>query len=102
MTVEQRFIECNRDFRRLTTAIRSIFFTDIESPIKENKELIMSTVAELQTLPGGNLAEEIASLRSELEEVKLRTPQDKVSIILLSGDFDKAMAAFMMANGAAA
>ncbi|QKQ25171.1 hypothetical protein [Candidatus Reidiella endopervernicosa] len=62
----------------------------------------MSTVAELQTLPGGNLAEEIASLRSELEEVKLRTPQDKVSIILLSGDFDKAMAAFMMANGAAA
>ncbi len=39
---------------------------------------------------------------SQLTEIKKHLPEDKVSIIVFSGDFDKAMAAFMMANGAVA
>ena len=62
----------------------------------------MSTAVELQTLPEANLLDRINQLEDELNEIKVRVPDNKVSIILLSGDFDKAMAAFMMANGAAA
>ncbi len=44
----------------------------------------------------------IAHLEQTVSELRERVPEDKVSIILLSGEFDKAMAAFMMANGAVA
>lgn len=60
----------------------------------------MSTALELQRLPATDLAARVTSLEAELEELKERIPENKVSIILLSGEFDKAMAAFMMANGA--
>jgi len=62
----------------------------------------MSTVAELITVPSTDLATRVASLETALEALRERVPDNKVSIILLSGDFDKAMAAFMMANGAVA
>jgi len=62
----------------------------------------MSTVAELQRVPSKDLAARITALESALEEMRERVPDNKVSIILLSGDFDKAMAAFMMATGAVA
>lgn len=62
----------------------------------------MSTVAELVTKPATDLAARITTLESELQAMKERIPENKVSIILLSGDFDKAMAAFMMATGAVA
>lgn len=39
---------------------------------------------------------------SQLADIKEKVPQDKVSIICFSGDFDKAMAGFMLATGAAA
>ena len=42
----------------------------------------------------------ITDLENQLEELDKRLPENKVSIIVLSGEFDKAMAAFMMANGA--
>ncbi|MBI1422424.1 MAG: hypothetical protein GC149_03085 [Gammaproteobacteria bacterium] len=48
------------------------------------------------------LEERINRLESTLAELEPRVPENKVSIILLSGDFDKAMAAFFMANGAVA
>ena len=44
----------------------------------------------------------ISHLERQLADIRPRVPDNKVSIILLSGDFDKAMAAFFMANGAAA
>jgi peroxiredoxin family protein len=50
----------------------------------------------------GDLTARLAQLETEVRELSRRVPEDKVSIILLSGDFDKAMAAFMMANGATA
>jgi len=62
----------------------------------------VSTVAELITRPASDLAARIAALETELEAIKERVPDNKVSIILLSGDFDKAMAAFMMSSGAVA
>ena len=44
----------------------------------------------------------LRALEDEIAGMRDRVPENKVSIILLSGDFDKAMAAFFMANGAAA
>lgn len=49
-----------------------------------------------------DLATRITDLETQLNDIKPRVPDNKVSIVLLSGDFDKAMAAFFMANGAAA
>jgi peroxiredoxin family protein len=62
----------------------------------------MSTVTELATKPATDLATRLAALENELEAMRERVPDNKVSIILLSGDFDKAMAAFMMSTGAVA
>jgi len=62
----------------------------------------MSTVAELIPPPQAELAARVRVLESELESIRERVPDNKVSIILLSGDFDKAMAAFMMSTGAVA
>ena len=62
----------------------------------------MNSAVELQTVPESNLTTRIEQLESELHSLRVRVPDNKVSIILLSGDFDKAMAAFMMANGATA
>ena len=42
----------------------------------------------------------MVSLESRIEKIEASLPQNRVSIILLSGDFDKAVAAFIMANGA--
>jgi peroxiredoxin family protein len=60
----------------------------------------MSATSELLTRPTPELSARLSALESELEMIKTRVPDNKVSIILLSGDFDKAMAAFMMATGA--
>lgn len=62
----------------------------------------MSTASELQPLPTDPIVQRITALEAELSELRERVPEDKVSIILLSNDFDKALAAFMMANGAVA
>ena len=62
----------------------------------------MSTVAELRPIETGDLLARINKLEAEVNDMRERVPENKVSIILLSGDFDKAMAAFMMANGAVA
>lgn len=47
-----------------------------------------------------SIEQKITELENQLEELDKRLPENKVSIIVLSGEFDKAMAAFMMANGA--
>lgn len=62
----------------------------------------MSTVTQLNPVESMDLVSRVTMLEAELSAIKDRVPDNKVSIILLSGDFDKAMAAFMMANGAVA
>ncbi len=62
----------------------------------------MNTAIELQNPSEANMLQRVTQLEEELKAISTRVPDNKVSIILLSGDFDKAMAAFMMANGAAA
>jgi peroxiredoxin family protein len=62
----------------------------------------MNTAIEVNTTPDARLIDRVAQLEHELAALSPRVPDNKVSIILLSADFDKAMAAFMMANGAAA
>ncbi len=48
------------------------------------------------------LATRIARLESELEELRDRVPEDKATILVFSGDFDKIFASFILATGAAA
>jgi peroxiredoxin family protein len=55
---------------------------------------------EPNTLTNLSYEDRMADLEDQIKTMKLTLPEDKVSIIVLSGDFDKAMAAFMMANGA--
>jgi peroxiredoxin family protein len=44
----------------------------------------------------------IAKLEAKLEEFQKRLPEDRVSIVLFSGDLDRVLAAFIIATGAAA
>lgn len=62
----------------------------------------MEALAQVSNPTASELEQRIIQLESRLTQIEPRVPEDKVSIILLSGDFDKAMAAFFMANGAAA
>lgn len=60
----------------------------------------MSAVIERNPLANESLDNKVTDLEAQLKELEKRVPDNKVSIIVLSGEFDKAMAAFMMANGA--
>ncbi|MET0085575.1 MAG: DsrE/DsrF/DrsH-like family protein [Sedimenticola sp.] len=62
----------------------------------------MSSVIKHEDLITIGMQQKIDTLEKEILALKQAIPEDKVSIIVLSGDFDKAMAAFMMANGAVA
>lgn len=62
----------------------------------------MTAVIEDMRAINSDLANRVDYLENELQELAKRVPDNKVSIILLSGDFDKAVAAFFMANGAVA
>lgn len=68
----------------------------------KHEEHTMAAVIESLPVNDQNLAHRLNLLEQDMQSIKPRVPQNKVSIILLSGDFDKAMAAFIMANGAAA
>ncbi|HEY3284155.1 MAG TPA: DsrE/DsrF/DrsH-like family protein [Armatimonadota bacterium] len=49
------------------------------------------------------LAGQVESLRHELEEIKASSlPEDKLSMVVFSGDLDRLLAAFIIATGAAA
>jgi len=48
------------------------------------------------------LAAQVADLRSRLEALEQNAPGNKLSMVVFSGDLDKALAAFIIATGAAA
>lgn len=48
------------------------------------------------------MEERIRQLEARLEELESRVPEDRVSIVVFSGDLDRVLAAFVIATGAAA
>jgi peroxiredoxin family protein len=48
------------------------------------------------------LTAEVKRLRDEVEQIKANQPEDKLSMVVFSGDLDKLLAAFIIATGAAA
>ena len=48
------------------------------------------------------LEKQVAELRTQMEGLVKNTPEDKLSMIVFSGDLDKALAAFIIATGAVA
>jgi len=49
-----------------------------------------------------SLEERLATLEAKLIEMEDRIPEDRVSIVVFSGDLDRLLAAFVIATGAAA
>jgi peroxiredoxin family protein len=49
-----------------------------------------------------NIEEQLAALKSKIEVLDKKTPDDKLSMIVFSGDLDKALASFIIATGAVA
>jgi peroxiredoxin family protein len=49
-----------------------------------------------------NLEQQLAGLQSRIEVLEGRAPSNKLSMIVFSGDLDKALASFIIATGAAA
>jgi peroxiredoxin family protein len=47
------------------------------------------------------LNESVDSLKKEMEALRANLPQDKLSMVVMSGDLDKLLAAFIIATGAA-
>ena len=48
------------------------------------------------------MEEQVAQLQAQLDAMKSQTPSNKLSMIVFSGDLDKALAAFIIATGATA
>ncbi len=48
------------------------------------------------------VAAELAEMRQEIAQLRERVPDDKAALVVFSGDLDRAIAAFVIATGAAA
>ncbi|MHB0994942.1 MAG: DsrE/DsrF/DrsH-like family protein [Elusimicrobiales bacterium] len=48
------------------------------------------------------LEAQVAALKADVETLKANAPQDKLSMVVMSGDMDKLLASFIIATGAAA
>jgi peroxiredoxin family protein len=53
-------------------------------------------------LTNGGIQKQIAELKAQMESLSRETAENKVSMIVFSGDLDKLLAAFIIATGAAA
>jgi peroxiredoxin family protein len=58
--------------------------------------------SESQTVTLEALQERLATLEKRLDGVEESLPEDKVALVVFSGDLDKVLASFVIANGAAA
>jgi len=48
------------------------------------------------------VAAELAEIRKEIAQLRAQVPEDKATLVVFSGDLDRAIAAFVIATGAAA
>ena len=55
-----------------------------------------------KSLSAESLAERLTALETRLEALEESQPEDKVALVVFSGDLDKVLAAFVIATGAAA
>jgi len=63
----------------------------------------LTTAAKFSTeVSHADIAERLAALEKRLAAVEQQTPEDRVTIIVFSGDLDRVLAAFIVATGAAA
>jgi peroxiredoxin family protein len=62
--------------------------------------------AQDQTAPNGAItpavAAELAKIHKEIAELREQVPEDRAALVVFSGDLDRAIAAFIIATGAAA
>ena len=62
--------------------------------------------SDLDSLVAAEVARQLAAFRKEtadaLDEIRERTPEDRASLVVFSGDLDRVLAAFVIATGAAA
>ena len=63
---------------------------------------VSDVTSENQTMTLEALQERLTALEKRLEDVEESQPEDKVAMVVFSGDLDKVLAAFVIANGAAA
>ena len=63
---------------------------------------VSDVTSESQTMTTEALQERLTALEKRLENVEESLPEDKVAMVVFSGDLDKILAAFVIANGAAA
>jgi len=49
-----------------------------------------------------NLAEQVESLKKQIEGMKKQAPEEKLAMVVFSGDMDKLLASFVIATGAVA
>lgn len=54
-----------------------------------------------ETIPAA-VAVELAAMRQEIAALRERVPEDRATLVVFSGDLDRAIAAFVIATGAAA
>jgi peroxiredoxin family protein len=54
-----------------------------------------------ETIPAA-MAVELAEIRKEMAELRAQVPEDRAALVVFSGDLDRAIAAFVIATGAAA
>lgn len=61
-----------------------------------------SVLDPVRTSDAQTLHEQIERLQSQLESLRSQTPEQRISMVVFSGDLDRVMAAFVIASGAAA
>ncbi len=55
-----------------------------------------------QTAEAGDLADRLTALESRVAQLEATQPEDKVAIVVFSGELDRVLASFVIATGAAA
>lgn len=65
-------------------------------------ESSIQTTSGVDPNPGQALEATVRDLEKRLRELEERAPEDRVSLIVFSGDLDRVLAAFVIATGAAA
>ena len=73
-----------------------------EDQLKETAMSVSDVTSGDKTVTPETLQEQLTTLEQSVENVEESLPEDKIALIVFSGDVDRVLAAFVIANGAAA